>query len=145
MLSPTQQTALDTLFAHVPASSPPATPPDFLQTWFGLSREQLTTTWQSWLTHKDTWETHFRATVDKNPLDTAVSFLAAASAAYYAAEKGQNPKISTYTDAFYYIATCASVGYADIFPITQTGKAIAALVMIIGPALAAKSLDHPFP
>jgi hypothetical protein len=72
-----------------------------------------------------------------------VTFLAASSAAFYAAEKDQNPRIKTYIDAFYYISTCASVGYADIFAATQTGRAIAALVMIVGPALAARSLDRP--
>jgi hypothetical protein len=48
-------------------------------------------------------------------------------------------------DAFYYISTCASVGYADIFAVTQAGRAIAALVMIIGPALTTNSLNRPKP
>jgi hypothetical protein len=54
-----------------------------------------------------------------------------------------NPKITSYVDAFYYIATCASVGYADIFAATQTGRAIAAMVMIVGPALTSRALDKP--
>jgi hypothetical protein len=72
-----------------------------------------------------------------------MTVLGGAALAFYQAEKGVNPKIETFTDAFYYISTCASVGYADIFAQTQTGKAIASFVMIIGPALAAKSLDRP--
>ena len=47
--------------------------------------------------------------------------------------------------AFYYITTCASVGYADVFAVTQPGRAIAALVMIIGPALTNRVLDRPRP
>ena len=81
--------------------------------------------------------------VERYPLDSAVAFLATAALAFYAAEKGVNPKIKTYIDTFYYIATCASIGYADIFAATQTGRGIATFVMIVGPALAARSLDRP--
>ena len=83
--------------------------------------------------------------MEHNPLDAAVTFLAAASYAFYVAEKDVNPKIKTYIDAFYYISTCASVGYADIFAATQTGRAIAGLVMIVGPALTNRALDRPRP
>ncbi|RWZ25404.1 ion channel, partial [Escherichia coli] len=61
----------------------------------------------------------------------------------YLAEKHANPKIKTFTDAFYYISTCASVGFADIFAVTQSGKAIASLVMTVGPSLTAKALTRP--
>ena len=76
-------------------------------------------------------------------MDAAFEFLGAAALAFYLAERGVNPKVETYVDAFYYIATCASVGYADIFAATQAGRAIAALVMVVGPALAAKALERP--
>ncbi len=99
----------------------------------------------TWLDQKDGLERRLLDQVEGNPLDSAFAFLAAASIGFYAAEKGPNPKIKTYIDAFYYIATCASVGYADIFAVTQTGRAIAAFVMVVGPALAARSLDRPNP
>jgi hypothetical protein len=77
------------------------------------------------------------------PMDAAFGFLTASSIAFYAAEKDVNPRIKTFVDAFYYIATCASVGYADIFALTQSGRAIASLVMILGPALTNSILDVP--
>ena len=94
---------------------------------------------------KDAFESRLLDLVEHNPLDAAVTFLAAASYAFHVAEKDVNPKIKTYVDSFYYIATCASVGYADIFAATQTGRAIAGLVMIVGPALTNRALDRPRP
>ena len=58
---------------------------------------------------------------------------------------GVNSHIKTFVDAFYYGATCASVGYVDIFALTQTGRAIAALVMILGPGLTAYFLGRSRP
>ncbi len=147
-LTPEQQQALDQLFAHVPqpsnGQSAPA-PVDFLQTWFGVSGSELKAKLMALFDKKDAFESRLLDLVEHNPLDAAVTFLAAASYAFYVAEKDVNPKIKTYVDAFYYISTCASVGYADIFAATQTGRAIAGFVMIVGPALAARSLDRPRP
>jgi hypothetical protein len=134
-----QQHALDELLACVPDR--PA--PDWLKTWLGLSGDELRAKLAGLLAVKDRLERRLLDWTGKNSLDSAIEFLAAAALAFYAAEKGVNPKIKTYIDAFYYIATCASVGYADIFAATQTGRAIAAFVMIVGPALAARSLDRP--
>jgi hypothetical protein len=145
-LSPEQQQALDELFAQVPQSAnnvSQAAQPDFLQTWFGVSGAEFKIKLLTLFDKKNEFESHLLDLVEHNPLDAAVTFLAGASYAFYAAEKDVNPKIKTYVDAFYYISTCASVGYADIFAATQTGRAIAALVMIVGPALAARSLDRP--
>ncbi|MBP7691611.1 MAG: two pore domain potassium channel family protein [Anaerolineales bacterium] len=89
-----------------------------------------------WLAAARNWAT-------RDPLTALAQFLAAAALALYAAEQGANPRIRTYVDAFYYISTCASVGYADIFAVTQAGRAIAALVMMVGPALAARALKAP--
>lgn len=145
-LTPEQQQALDELFAHVPqppnGQSAPAQA-DFLQTWFGISGSDLKAKLLTLFDKKDQFESRLLDMVEHNPLDAAVTFLAGASYAFYVAEKDVNPKIKTYVDAFYYISTCASVGYADIFAATQAGRAIAALVMIVGPALAARSLDRP--
>lgn len=89
------------------------------------------------------WLAAARRWTARDPLGALAQFLAAAALAFYAAERGANPKIRTYVDAFYYISTCASVGYADIFAVTQAGRAIAALVMMVGPALAARALEAP--
>ncbi|HEY85903.1 MAG TPA: hypothetical protein G4N96_12425 [Chloroflexi bacterium] len=35
------------------------------------------------------------------------------------------------------------MGYADVFPATQSGRLIASMAMIIGPALANNLLDPP--
>lgn len=147
-LTPEQQQALDTLFANVPdRSNGQSAPPqaDFLQTWFGVSGSELIAKLRALFDKKDAFESRLLDLVEHNPLDAAVTFLAGASYAFYLAEKDINPKIKTYIDSFYYISTCASVGYADIFAATQTGRAIAAFVMIVGPALAARSLDRPRP
>ena len=143
-----QQQALDELFNVVqanraaPAPQPvaPVAPAHGLTgDWWPVLQSKLAELLQS----KDRVEHTILDTLERNPLDSAVTFLATASAAFYAAEMGVNPKIKTYIDAFYYIATCASVGYADIFAATQTGRAIAGLVMIVGPALTSRALDRP--
>jgi len=136
-----QQLALKDLLAHLPAQRPAA--PDFLQTWLGVSNHELKLKLAKVLNWKDDRERQFLDWVERRPLDAAFEFLAAAALGFYLSEKDQNPKIKSYVDAFYYISTCASVGYADIFAVTQTGKAIAALVMMVGPALSGKALDRP--
>jgi hypothetical protein len=137
-LSLEQQHVLDALFAHVPRETT-----DPLQTWLGVSGTELKAKLLTLFDQKNEFERRLLDLVESNPLDSAVTFLAAASAAFYAAEKGVNPKVKTYIDAFYYISTCASVGYADIFAATQTGRAVAGLVMIVGPALTNRALDRP--
>jgi hypothetical protein len=137
-LSLEQQHVLDALFAHVPRETT-----DPLQTWLGVSGTELKAKLLTLFDQKNEFERSLLDLVESNPLDSAVTFLAAASAAFYAAEKGVNPKVKTYIDAFYYISTCASVGYADIFAATQTGRAVAGLVMIVGPALTNRALDRP--
>ncbi len=77
------------------------------------------------------------------PMETLAGFLLASSAAFYLAERDENPKVKTFVDAIYYVSTCLSVGYADIFPVTQRGRAIATLVMTFGPALSGEILDPP--
>jgi hypothetical protein len=142
-----QEEALAALFALVPRAQPVTAngalnhTPALLETWFGLSSAQA----QAWLSglndQRRNVETQFIEWAADNPLDSAFVFLGTAAAAFYAAEKGINPRIETYVDAFYFISTCASVGYADIFAVTQTGRSIAALVMIIGPSLADRTLN----
>jgi len=116
---------------------------DFLQSLFGISKTDLQTHVLSLLSHKDKIEQWLLEAVERNPLEASFQFLGLASVAFFVAEKDENPKVKTFVDAFYFISTCASVGYADVFPVTQEGRAIASLVMTVGPALAAKTLDKP--
>lgn len=140
-LTQEQQQALDELVRQMrkPAE------PDMFQTWLGFSREELRGKVLGLLEQKDKYQNNFLDWVERNPLDASLEVLGVASWAFYMAEKEVNPKIETFMDAFYYISTCASVGYADIFAVTQAGRAIAALVMIIGPALTAGSLNRSKP
>ena len=139
-----QQQALEALMAHVPpARAASAAQPDWLQTWLGLSPETVREWLDTLLANKGRLETRLRTWAERNPLDATFEFLAAAAVAFYAAEKDANPKIKTLLDAFYYISTCASVGYADIFAVTQTGRAVASLVMTLGPALTGHILNRP--
>jgi len=136
-----QQRALDALMAHVPPPAP-AAPGGWLQTWLGLPREKVDAWLSALLANKDQLEARLLAWSERNPLEATFEFLAVASLAFYAAEKDANPKIKTLLDAFYYISTCASVGYADIFAVTQAGRSIASLVMVIGPPLTSRALNR---
>ncbi len=143
-LTPAQEQALDQLVAQMRQSqSKPVPEPDMLQTWLGISQADLREKIFALLGQKDEYEKRFRDWVNANPLDANVEFLGLAAWAFYQAEKGANPKIQTYIDAFYYISTCASVGYADIFAITQAGRTIAAIVMMVGPSLTGRALNYP--
>jgi len=72
-------------------------------------------------------------------------FVCTAAALFYCAEEKENPAVRTYFDALHYVSTSLSVGYANIFPVTQAGKAIGAVVQMLGPALSAKALDRDEP
>ena len=124
------------------AASMPAGNGDLLGAWLGLSTADLRRQLAGLLARKEGVEHQMLAWLERNPLDAAFEFLAGAALAFYLAEKDANPRIKTYVDAFYYIATCASVGYADIFAATQTGRSVAALVMIVGPGLTSRALDR---
>jgi voltage-gated potassium channel len=81
------------------------------------------------------WRTRFLDLAADRPLETLVSVVAGSAWVFYLAEKDANEGIDTYDDAFYYISTCLSVGYANVYPVTQIGKFVAAVVMMIGPSL----------
>jgi hypothetical protein len=76
------------------------------------------------------------------PAQELAALVSWGAAAFYWAEAGANPRVTTYWDALHYITTALSVGYANIFPVTQIGKIIGALVMTVGPALSARALDQ---
>ncbi len=143
-LTPVQEKALSELVSKIQQTqSTPVVEPDMLQTLLGLSLPDLREKIFSLLGQKDEYEKRFLNWVNANPLEANAEFLGLAAWAFYQAEKGVNPKIETYIDSFYYISTCASVGYADIFAVTQTGRTIAAIVMMVGPALAGRALNYP--
>ena len=143
-LTPAQEQALDQLVAQMrQAQSKPALKPDMLQTWLGVSQSDLREKIFVVLGQKDEYEKRFLDWVNANPLEANMEFLGLAAWAFYQAEKGVNPKIQTYIDAFYYISTCASVGYADMFAVTQAGRTITAIVMMLGPSLTARALNYP--
>ena len=77
----------------------------------------------------------------KDPVGSTVSTVLLASFLFYRAERGKNPKVTSYYDALSYIATSLSVGYSDIFPKTETGKAIGAAVQTVGPAMSANLFE----
>ncbi len=141
-LTHAQEQALDQLMACVDARQAEAQP-DLLKTWLGISGGEVKTALLSLLAQKDSYERSLLDWVEQNPLDATLEFLGVTAWAFYQVEKGQNPKIRTYIDALYYITTCASVGYADIFAATQPGRAIASLVMTIGPAITNAALARP--
>ena len=145
-LTPAQEQALDQLVAQMRQAHPKPTPApqaDMLQTWLGISQADLREKIFALLGQKDEYEKRFLDWVNANPLEANVEFLGLAAWAFYQAEKGVNPKIQTYVDAFYYISTCASVGFADMFAATQAGRTIAAIVMMIGPSLTGRALNYP--
>lgn len=84
-----------------------------------------------------------RTTVHRDPLKATLATVAASAVAFYAAERGHNPRIHTLDDALVYCSTALSVGYDQTFPVTPLGKRIAAGLMTLGPALAARALDPP--
>ena len=116
---------------------------DLLYVFTGISSAQVTGVLREVLDKRGDMEAGLAEWLTRRPMESLTGFLFSASAAFYLAERGVNPKIRTFVDALYYISTCLSVGYADIFAQTQTGKLIATLAMTIGPALTGNALDPP--
>src|ERR1700754_2265684 len=79
----------------------------------------------------------------REPANAIVLTVLGAAAAFYVAERGRNPKVTSFSDALVYASTNLSVGYSDIFAKTPSGKAIGSLLMTYGPALATRALDTP--
>jgi hypothetical protein len=79
------------------------------------------------------------------PIDELNTFVVLAAGLFLAAERGHNPQVNSYWDAYHYIATSLSVGYANIFPVTPLGRLIGGMTMIVGPALSARALDRGEP
>lgn len=116
---------------------------DLFYVFTGISSAQVVSALNTALNKRGEVEGKMAEWLTRRPLESLSGFLLSASAVFYLAERGVNPKIQTFVDALYYISTCLSVGYADIFAQTQTGKLIATLVMTLGPALTGNALDPP--
>jgi hypothetical protein len=95
---------------------------------------------EQWLTSANAY---LRDKQAEDPMNAAIVTVLAGAAAFYSAERGTNPKVKSYYDALVYVATSLSVGYHDVFPHTEAGKAIAGTLMTYGPALAARVFDQP--
>jgi voltage-gated potassium channel len=83
----------------------------------------------------EAWKRELRSAVTQDPFDVTMVTVFGGAFLFYVAEKDHNPKVRSYFDALVFISTCLSVGYADVFARTPAGKAIAAAVMTVGPAL----------
>ncbi len=84
-----------------------------------------------------------RELASADPLDAALGTVIAGSYLFWLAERDANPKVASFWDALVFITTCLSVGYADVFARTPSGKAIASFVMTVGPSLSAHLFDPP--
>jgi hypothetical protein len=89
------------------------------------------------------WKRALKTSVTTNPFDALVVTVLGGSFLFFLAERGKNPKVNTYVDALLFISTCLSVGYADVFAVTQAGKAIASAVMTFGPAMSGAIFEEP--
>jgi len=78
-----------------------------------------------------------------DPIDALVATVLGGGLAFYLAERDGNPNCTTPWDGILYIATCLSVGYDNLFPVTPTGHALASLVQTFGPALSGMAFDAP--
>lgn len=79
--------------------------------------------------------------VTEDPARNVTALVAAATIAFYLAERRANPKVNDVWDSLVYTSTCLSVGYGDIFPKTPLGKILGAALMLVGPSMAARALD----
>lgn len=77
------------------------------------------------------------------PLDELADFTATAAGLFFAAEHEENPAIEDFWDAYLYVATSLSVGYAQMHPVTPMGKMIGSIVQMLGPSLSSHALDPP--
>ena len=89
------------------------------------------------------WHEKLREYQGREPANAIALTVLGAAALFFAAERGRNPKVSSFYDALVYASTSLSVGYSDILAKTPGGKAIGSVLMTYGPALATRALDAP--
>jgi hypothetical protein len=117
--------------------------PDMLRAFTGIPTQQVVDAVRTLIARRGDLEAEIVERLTAYPMESAAGFLLGTSVAFYLAERNVNPKVKTFVDSLYYISTCLSVGYADIFAQTQAGRAIATLAMTVGPALTNELLDPP--
>ena len=76
-----------------------------------------------------------RDAVRRDPMEAALVTVLGGAYLFWLAEREENPQCRTYWDALVFISTCLNVGYAQVFAVTPTGKALATAVMTFGPAV----------
>lgn len=80
-------------------------------------------------------------TLMRNPFFLLLTFLGnslivLSSALFYFIERGVNEKVMRFIDALWWgFATATTTGYGDITPVTDLGKLIGILLMLIGTAI----------
>lgn len=84
-----------------------------------------------------------RNTLNADPIGSVLGTVILGSILFLEAEKGTNPKVTTFADALVFVSTSLSVGYSDIFPKTEKGKLIATALQTFGPSMTAQMLDPP--
>lgn len=83
------------------------------------------------------WREGLRDSYAEAPMETTLQLVAAASAAFFLAERDKNSKVTSYEAALEYVTTSLSVGYSSIFPETPTGKIIGSFLSVVGPSMTA--------
>jgi len=116
---------------------------DLLHIFTGLSTEKILATVTKALTKREALQTQLVEAVTHHPPESLVSFVLSSASAFYLTEHAVNPHIKSFADALYYISTCLTVGYADVYPVTSQGRLISSVVMTFGPALTNNTLDPP--
>jgi hypothetical protein len=91
----------------------------------------------------DSAKRKLRAAVSRDPLDALIVTCLGGAWLFFVAEKDENEKVRSFWDALVFVTTSLSVGYANMFAVTPAGKAIASVLMTIGPTMAARALDAP--
>lgn len=84
-----------------------------------------------------------REAAARDPMDAVLATVLGGTYLFYLAEKGKNPRVTSFWDALVFITTCLSVGYDNVFARTDAGKAVASFVMTFGPALTARIFEPP--